>query len=360
MDMTVNNGANEENNESIVPRVSAAGINGFEVKVPISSDLFGWSDTFSPINAHYLTQAIEVARQANEQHVAQIRQVMKQIREQHKLLGSVVVPKVMLPKIDLPRFEVPIYSNQLSEIFAEKSGTLEAIRESINKILSPEVFAAYLKLGKIFHENLKGLDGEVTIGQLLDLVKKDGIPLYAVPRSSIIDELLYADSSRERRDLLINYREMILEDCRNALNSVSSDYAQEKRFFILAGLDALEKGCMEAAQALFTNTLDTVHQNFWGTDTGSRIAISNHKEGSEVPQIIVEMDFRDAFVFTPIWNSHMKFYGHAGEEPPAEYSRHASVHGVSRRQYKLENCIQALMLVTSLLVYVDENRTSDS
>lgn len=351
--MSVNNEINEENNKPIAPKAFAAGINGFEFKIPVALDLFGWSDVFAPISAQYATQAIEAVRQANEQNTAQIRQMMKQIREQHKLLGSVVVPKLMLPKIDLPRFEVPVYSDQLSEIFAEMSGTLEAIRESINKILSPEVFSTFIKLGKFLPENLAEVDDDVTL--ILALVREDGIPLYAVPRSSIIDELLHADSSRERRDLLINYREMIFEDCRNALNSVSSDYAQEKRFFILAGLDALEKGCVEAAQALFTNTLDTVHQNFWGTDTGSRIAISNHKEGSEVPQIIVEMDFRDAFVFTPIWNSHMKFYGHAGEEPPAEYSRHASVHGVSRRQYKLENCIQALMLVTSLLVYVDEN-----
>lgn len=155
--------------------------------------------------------------------------------------------------------------------------------------------------------------------------------------------------------MLVECKELIFEDCRVALNRISSEYALEKKFFILAGLNALENGHVEAAQALFTNTLDTVHQNFWGTDTDSRIAISNHKEGSELPQIIVKMDFRDAFVFTPIWNSHMKFFGHEGQEPPAEYSRHASVHGVSRRQYKLENCIQALMLVTSLLVYVDEN-----
>ena len=117
-------------------------------------------------------------------------------------------------------------------------------------------------------------------------------------------------------------------------------------------------GHVEAAQALFTNTLDTVHQNFWGLNKQTRTAISNHKEGDELPQLIKNMNFLDMFVFAPIWNSHMKFFGHAGEEPPAEYSRHASVHGVSRRQYKLENCIQALMLVTSLLIYVDNIKKS--
>lgn len=118
-------------------------------------------------------------------------------------------------------------------------------------------------------------------------------------------------------------------------------------------MNALENGHVEAAQALFTNILDTVHQNFWGLNKQSRTAISNHAEGDELPQLIKNMDFLDILVFAPIWNSHMKFFGHAGDEPPTEYSRHASVHGVSRRQYKLENCIQALMLVTSLLVYID-------
>lgn len=359
--MTVNNEANEEKNEPIVPKASAAGINGFEVKVPISSDLFGWSDTFSPINAHYVTQAIEVARQANEQRVAQFRQVMKQIREQNKLLGSVVIPKVLVPKMDLPYFEIPVYSNQLSGIFEELRETLAEVQESINKILSPEVFAAYRKLGKFIPENLAEVDDDVTLKQVLALVKEDGIPLYVVPRSNIVRDLVYSDSAIQRRGVLVECKELIFEDCRGALNRISSEYALEMKSFILSGLNAVEAGYVEAAQALFTNTLDTVHQNFWGQDVESRRIISNRVEGAELPEMIVNMGFRDTFVFAPIWHSHIRFWKNKGDEIPAKYSRHASIHGVSRRQYKLENCIQVLMLVTSLLVYIDENeQVSDS
>ena len=189
--MSVNNEINEENNEPIAPKAFAAGINGFEFKIPVSLDLFGWSDVFAPISAQYATQAIEAVRQANEQNTAQIRQMTKQIREQHKLLGSVVVPKVMLPKIDLPHFELPVYSNQFSEIFAEVSETLVAFRESINKILSPEVFAAFRTLGKFLPENLAEVDEYVTLKQVLALVREDGIPLYVVPRSNIVRDLVY-------------------------------------------------------------------------------------------------------------------------------------------------------------------------
>lgn len=358
--MAVNNEANEEKNEPIAPKASAAGINGFEVKVPVPSDLFGWSDTFSPINAQYMTQAIEALRQANEQNTAQIRQVMKQVREQNRLLGSVVVPKVLVPKIDLPRFELPVYSSQLSEILEELSETIAGIRESINKILSPEVFAACRKLGKFIPENLAEVDDDVTLKQVLALVKEDGIPLYVVPRSNIVRDLVYSDSAIQRRGVLVECKELIFEDCRGALNRISSEYALEMKSFILSGLDAVEAGYVEAAQALFTNTLDTVHQNFWGQDVESRRIISNRVEGAELPEMIVNMGFRDTFVFAPIWHSHIRFWKNKGDEIPAKYSRHASIHGVSRRQYKLENCIQVLMLVTSLLVYIDENeRNSD-
>lgn len=139
------------------------------------------------------------------------------------------------------------------------------------------------------------------------MAKRDGIPLYAVPRMSTVLELVEADNGASRREILVKYQESIFEDCENVLGEISSEYAVEKKFFILAGLKALKNGHVEAAQALFTNTLDTVHQNFWGPDKQKRTVISNHKEGDELPQLIKNMNFLDMFVFAPIWNSHMKF-----------------------------------------------------
>jgi len=36
------------------------------------------------------------------------------------------------------------------------------------------------------------------------------------------------------------------------------------------------------------------------------------------------------------------------------FSRHASVHGASKTQYSKRNCVQVLMLVTSLIGYADQ------
>lgn len=230
---------------------------------------------------------------------------------------------------------------------------IDSLLEPVNKIISPEVLESPKEIIKKFPENLIEPGGNVTLKQVFEVVKGDGIPLYAVPRMSTVLELVEADNGTNRREILIKYQESIFEDCKTILNKVSSEYAQEMRFFILEGLDALENGHAEAAQALFTNTLDTVHQNFWGQDSNSRRAVTNRSRDSEAPELIVKMNLWDAFVFYSIWNSHRMFWVNRGDNVPVEYSRHASIHGVSRRQYKIENCIQALMLVTSLLIYVD-------
>ena len=65
------------------------------------------------------------------------------------------------------------------------------------------------------------------------------------------------------------------------------------------------------------------------------------------------MSMHEAMVWLPIWNAHEQFWKHKGDQVPRHYSRHASVHGVSSRQFSKRNCVQVLMLVTSLIGYAD-------
>lgn len=238
--------------------------------------------------------------------------------------------------------------------FIESNSLVEKVsgglRECLKEIFSSGFFNLFE--GIIIPENLAGLGKEVTLENLIDLVYDDGIPLYGIPRLDTVYKLVRADGSRGKRNVLIECQESIFEDCMSALNSLHSDYAQEMRCFILSGLYALKNGYSDAVQALFTNIMDTVHQKFW-PDRDDRKDITHHEKGDEVPESFAEMSVGKNLVFAALWNSHITFWPKRGEEPPTEYLRHASVHGVSRRQYKLENCIQALMLVTSLLIYVD-------
>lgn len=370
--MTMNNEPIEKNRKPAVSDKSKTNVTRSKLaKIHISPKLAGVLNRISeirarqiavfPLQKRYTTQIGEPLKQIRERNATRVRELLQVVQEQNQRFESVAISNFSLSEIDSIHFEVPIFNNQFFTGLEVMGEVIDSLLEPVNKIISSGVLESLEERIKKFPENLIEPGGNVTLKQVFEMVKSDGIPLYAVPRMSTVLELVEADNGTNRRDMLIKYKESIFEDCKTILNKVSSEYAQEMRFFILKGLDALENGHAEAAQALFTNTLDTVHQNFWGQESNSRRAVTNHSRDSVVPELIVKMNFWEAFVFYPIWHSHKMYWVNRGDDIPVEYSRHASTHGVSRRQYKIENCIQVLMLVTSLLVYVDKNKqNSDS
>lgn len=122
--------------------------------------------------------------------------------------------------------------------------------------------------------------------------------------------------------------------------------------FALDGVAALRDGHTQAAQALFTLTFDTLIFGIY-PERRVRTTITNRKADDAVPEFINGMGARDVSVWLPIWNAHGQFWPNQGVPAPWEYSRHATVHKVSRKQYSQRNTIQVLMLVTSLIGYAD-------
>ena len=117
------------------------------------------------------------------------------------------------------------------------------------------------------------MDDDVTLKQVLALVKEDGIPLYVVPRSNIVRDLVYSDSAIQRRGVLVECKELIFEDCRGALNRISSKYALEMKSFILSGLDAVEAGYCGGGTGAIHKYSGYCASEFLGT--GCRVAAYN-------------------------------------------------------------------------------------
>lgn len=143
-----------------------------------------------------------------------------------------------------------------------------------------------------------------------------------------------------------------MDDCAAVLERADHAAVGEELGFALDGLGAMRAGHSRSAQAMFTVTLDTLISRFY-PDRNARRAITNRKKGARAPEEIDEMGVSEALVWLPIWNAHEEFWKHKGDTVPYYYSRHASVHGVSSRQFSKRNCIQVLMLVTSLIGYAD-------
>lgn len=196
--------------------------------------------------------------------------------------------------------------------------------------------------------NIRDCAEKVQICQVLDFLKYEGIPLFLVPRGKIATRLLQARDHSSRRKILGNCYNQIIDDCAAVLEEIGNQTGGKEIDFALDALHAMKAGYHRSAQAMLTVTLDTLIYRFY-PDKNTRRSITNRTKEQNVPFVIDEMDLYRSMVWLPIWNAHAQFWKHKGDQIPYDYSRHASVHGVSPRQFSKRNCVQVLMLVTSLL-----------
>lgn len=231
------------------------------------------------------------------------------------------------------------------------------LRKSIGPILVPEVLRGFQR--NLLPPNLRDHVDEVSARQIYDFLQEEGIPLYLVPRGATAVRLLSAHDHQARRRVLSDRYESLIEDCEAVLERSDDPAVRDEVLFSLDGVGAMRAGHTRSAQALFTVTLDTLIYRFY-PDQKTRKNITNRKEGANVPDLIDSMGVHQAFVWLPIWNAHQEFWKHKGEQVPHNYSRHASVHGVSKRQFSKRNSIQSLLLVTSLIGYANRLLTQNS
>ena len=139
---------------------------------------------------------------------------------------------------------------------------------------------------------------------------------------------------------------MTLVPCEE-LDDIEEIQLREHVQFAKQSAESLLLGNSAACQALSANLMDTVLNAEFGTaDRGaivsqkSRFAFDDHS-------------FRIAMVLGPIWAAHGTYSPSAGDRIPTTFSRHASAHGVSRRQYSRINATLSLMHVTALIKMLD-------
>lgn len=256
-----------------------------------------------------------------------------------------------------PRFDfTPLISPDLSATIQAMTqqwsdDLLGSLRASLGPVVDPEVLRTFQR--NFLPPNLRDHVDEVSARQIYNFLQQEGIPLYLVPRGTTAVRLLRAEDRQARRKVLSDRYVSIIEDCEAVLDGARHPAVRDEVAFTLDGIGAMRAGHTKSAQALFTVTLDSLIYRFY-PDRPVRKKITNRKKGAGVPGLIDSMGVHQAFLWLPVWNAHEQFWKEKGDEIPHYYSRHASVHGVSRRQFSKRNCVQALMLVTSLIGYADD------
>ena len=264
------------------------------------------------------------------------------------------LPTFTGPMIDFPTLKGvgvgPAIEPMLKQIASRQSAMLDGLRGSLKPLFDPELLRGFNRA--LLPPNLKSHADEINAYQVHEFLEQEGIPLYLVPRGRTALRLLRAQDRSGRRRVLGDCYESITDDCATVLEQANRDVVGDELKFVLDGLGAMRSGHFRSAQAMFTVTLDTLIYRFY-PDQATRRLITNRKKDADVPGAIDEMGVHEAMVWLPIWNAHEQFWKHKGDKVPNYYSRHASVHSVSSRQFSKRNCVQVLMLITSLIGYAD-------
>lgn len=286
----------------------------------------------------------EVVRRALEPISARVREQMTQV--QQNMISS------SLPHFDFSAVLTPHLSPGLGDslrlIAAHHVQLLDGLHEALKPRIDPKLLDG---LNRAFlPPNLRPWADEVDAREVHEFLETEGIPLYLVPRGRTALRLVRAQDRAARRRVLNDCYDSLIDDCAVILEGADRGVIGDELVFALDGLGAMRSGHTRSAQAMLTVTLDTLVYRFH-PDRSRRSKITNRPKGATVPAEIEEMGLREALVWLPIWNAHEQFWRHQGDKVPHYYSRHASVHAVSTRQFSKRNCIQVLMLVASLIGY---------
>jgi hypothetical protein len=200
-----------------------------------------------------------------------------------------------------------------------------------------------------YPSNLQDIE-DLEFEEVEAVVMLDGIALYGLPRQELTEKLIRAETTAARRAILGRRWRAISADCRAAVDACNSSTVAPYVSFAVAALDALDGEHTEAAQALAASLLDTVVNGYFGKQ---RFDLTPNRK-TTTPAEYEKFTLREFIVFAPIWQAYQKYKTEDGDPIPNTFSRHASVHGVSARQFSRRNAVQAVLFVSSLLLFLDE------
>ncbi len=207
-------------------------------------------------------------------------------------------------------------------------------------------------LARLYPANLRGIE-DLDFEEVEAVVMLDGIALYGVPRREIAEKLIRAGSSAARREVLGRRWKAISADCRVAVESCTSASPMVAPYlaFALASLDALDAGHPKAAQAMAAAVLDTAVNGYFGKQ---RYDLTPNRKRTRTNDEYQDFEVRKFIATAPLWQAYQNYWAEDGDPIPTTFSRHASVHGVSAKQYSRRNAVQAVLFVSSFLLFLDE------
>lgn len=286
------------------------------------------------------------------------RENMNQIFEDAQKYASEAMAKVlhnMAPQLESIALHLDYDSLFLdlddlsSRMFEDLQPTIEKVFEEQREAFS-EIFTDIREvLDNLLPPNWRGEDVPIP-DNIEDLLIDEGLPLGWVPPKDVLIDVFGAATPEARQQVLETNLEAIVNACRMELDIIRDPDLQEYVHFAYESIEALRADLNKSSQALSTNLLDTIlrhsldkhYRHSLVTDQNTRPALDDYP-------------MRVAIVIGGIWGAHSRYYPRKGDDIPSNFSRHASAHAVSFRQYSRLNALIAVMHVVGLLKVLEQD-----
>lgn len=239
-------------------------------------------------------------------------------------------------------------ASEIQKVFVAAQVAYDALKPGVDAIAS-----AVLQIAKVLPDlldtlppNIRALGAGMDLDRILDLATNEGIQFAYVAPTAVISKILAAPDPGARRQVIRNNARTILTTCESELALVARTDLVRHVAFAGHAASAMRAGYRDASQALCANLLDTILADQLRP---LRRAVTSQKSKPNVDDFSV----RAAITLSGIWSAHGQYFPEQGDLVPRTYSRHGTVHGVSRRQFTVVNATLALMHVTALLRLLD-------
>lgn len=198
-----------------------------------------------------------------------------------------------------------------------------------------------------YPENLIGIEG-LELALVEDVALNEGLPLYGVPSEKFAVEILNAQHSSARRDLISQYADELREDCMAALSRSAGRVNAEYVHAAQCAADAHRAGNYFAAQALAGTVVDSIIRRLLKSD---RSNYTPSPKGDRTTEAFEELDAPTFIALAPMWMAYGKYFAEQRDPVPETFNRNASAHSVSSSQFTRVNATQGLMFACSLILY---------
>jgi hypothetical protein len=181
------------------------------------------------------------------------------------------------------------------------------------------------------------------------LMRDDGLSLAWTPPTEILRELLAARTLGERLTILVRHEAIILDELEALLGRIDEPDLAELSANARESLEAYRSGYHRGSQALTAATLTTaIHRHF----AHRRLKKARAALAAMEPNEAGVRQLRLSAVMSAVAAS-LSEADPLSKAPRARFNRHASLHTAVYPQYTAANSLNALMLLISFLIEID-------